>query len=161
MPILYHITDYGAVDNLGIPSGSILHTSPEDALSSWGRDNNHKTKPIVYKVRVPWSGVSWENERFVAKQTLHDVVFHPYTSDTDPSSMSPVDRAYTTTRRRTPPEDRFNSVSPFVSRTPAQITTEPQFRTVRGPHNMTLLDMTRKVAVLAKILRRIATRGKI
>lgn len=155
MPTLYHITDYGAIDNQGIPAGSILHMTPESALTSWGKDNNHKSKPTVYKVQVPWTGVSWENERFVAKQTLKDVVLSPYTSDTDPSSNSPVDRAYTTTRRRTPPEDRFNSVSPYVSRSPAQINTGPQFRTVRGPHNLSLLDMTRKVAILAKRIRKL------
>lgn len=158
MPTLYHITDYAGKDNVDIAAGTILHLTPDTAWYSWGRDNDHKSKPSIYKIQVPWSGVTLENERYIAKQTLHDAVLSPYRPDTNPAEISPVDRAYTTTRRRKPPEDRFTSKDPYISLTPPAVNTEPPGRILRGPHNLNMMDMVRSVAHIKRRLQRLANK---
>lgn len=158
MPMFYHITDYGAIDNTGIPAGSILHESPDAAWASWGRRKTDKTNPAIYKVQVPWAGVQIENQKYTCKQVLHDVVLSPYRNDTDPASNDPIDRAYTTTRRRKQPADRFQSSDPYQSYTPTQLNCDPPGRVLRGPHNLSLIDMVRTTAHVQRRLRRLAAR---
>jgi hypothetical protein len=117
---------------------------------AWGRDNNYKDRATMYKVWAPWPAVKFENDRYVARQRLWDIVISPF--GREPEEPRPESRIPSGPPRvRKEPFDRFTAKDPFLPRSPSQTNTDPPGRFLRGPHTPNLMDMVRTVAKLRTV----------